>query len=101
MLSLNQVLLNYLCTTTKGLKAGQGFPVLTTGTARTGANRTPYIATAPSLPMVAELLSELAGTVEDVSAEYESTLDVLRSQATLNEETIVVSLCPLFVLHPG
>ncbi|EIW73176.1 hypothetical protein M231_07444 [Tremella mesenterica] len=84
ILSLNQVLLSYLCATTKGLRGGTGHPVLVTGVARSGGNATKYISTAPSLPMVVELLGELAEGVQENSTDYESLVE--RLQEGLGED---------------
>lgn len=90
VLELNHTLLAYLCTTSKGLKSGQGHPVLVTGVARSGGNKSDFIATAPSLPMVVELLADVTDQLAELSGEYEDVLEELQNRVDLSEERLAV-----------
>ncbi|OCF43796.1 nuclear pore complex protein Nup205 [Kwoniella heveanensis CBS 569] len=88
ILLLNQVFLAYLCTATTGLKAGSGHPVFVTGAQRSNGNSSRYIASAPSLHMAVNFLSDLAEHVQDVSNQYELIADRIQDGGELDDEDV-------------
>ncbi|KAK4687817.1 hypothetical protein P7C73_g2307, partial [Tremellales sp. Uapishka_1] len=88
VLELNQITLTYLCSTTAGLKAGSGFPVFVTGGQRKDGNATRFIASAPSLQMAIQMLSELADIIGDITGYYEDLLERLNDGSEIDEGTL-------------
>lgn len=85
-------MLAYLCATTPNLKSGSGVPVLINGPARGSGpskligkctshpscdcQRTNlYVASAPSLQLAVDMLSDLADGVQDVANGYEEAVE--------------------------
>lgn len=116
MVLLNQVLLAFLTAATNGLKAGSGNPVFITGVQRSHSSAVKYIgellslpisprpelmtfqASAPSLQMAVNLLSDLAETTQEVSNQYEVILDRMQDGSDLEEEDVEVSLSQALIL---
>ncbi|WWC66972.1 uncharacterized protein I206_100879 [Kwoniella pini CBS 10737] len=88
ILLLNQVFLSYLTAATTGLKGGQGYPVLVTGAQRSNGATSKYLASAPSLQMAVNCLSDLAENVQEVSNQYETILDRLQDGSELEDEDV-------------
>ncbi|WVQ93947.1 hypothetical protein IAU59_001025 [Kwoniella sp. CBS 9459] len=88
ILLLNQVFLAYLCTATTGLKAGSGNPVFVTGAQRSNGNSSRYIASAPSLHMAVNLVSDLAEHVQETSNQYELITDRIQDGGELQDEDV-------------
>nr|XP_018266519.1 nuclear pore complex protein Nup205 [Kwoniella dejecticola CBS 10117]OBR88677.1 nuclear pore complex protein Nup205 [Kwoniella dejecticola CBS 10117] len=88
ILLLNQVFLSYLTAATTGLKGGQGYPVLVTGAQRSNGATSKYIASAPSLQMAINFLSDLAENVQEVSNQYETILDRIQDGGELEDEDV-------------
>ncbi|WVR03296.1 hypothetical protein IAU60_000287 [Kwoniella sp. DSM 27419] len=88
ILALNQVLLSYLCAATAGLKNGSGHPVFVTGAQRSNGATSKYIASAPSLHMAVNLLSDLAENVQEVSDTYEALVDRIQDGGELADEDV-------------
>ncbi|WWC85669.1 uncharacterized protein L201_000535 [Kwoniella dendrophila CBS 6074] len=88
ILSLNQVFLSYLIAATTGLKGGSGNPVLVTGAQRSNGATSKYIASAPSLHMAVNFLSDLAENVQEISNQYETILDRIQDGGELDDEDV-------------
>ncbi|ORX34973.1 nucleoporin Nup186/Nup192/Nup205 [Kockovaella imperatae] len=86
VLNLNQVILSYLVTATGGLKGQSGYPVLVNAGIRTDQNK--YTASAPSMDTLIEMLSDLAEATEDISAEYQTIIELLDDGGSLDDRVI-------------
>lgn len=87
------MVLAYLCATTQNLKSGSGLPVLLNGPARGGGPAkhigtsaslcrpsyaraaTDQTASAPSLQLAVDMLSDLADGVQDVASGYDEAVE--------------------------
>ncbi|WRT63517.1 uncharacterized protein IL334_000422 [Kwoniella shivajii] len=85
---LNQVFLSYLTAATTELKNGKGSPVFVTGAQRTNSSSPKYIASAPSLHMAVNLLSDLAENVQDISNQYEMIIDRIQDGGELEDDDV-------------
>ncbi|WVW81644.1 hypothetical protein I302_103639 [Kwoniella bestiolae CBS 10118] len=88
ILLLNQVFLSYLVAATTGMKGGNGNPVLVTGAQRSSGQSSKYIASAPSLHMAVNFLSDLAENVQEISNQYETILDRIQDGGELEDEDV-------------
>ncbi|KAK6905036.1 hypothetical protein I203_105855 [Kwoniella mangroviensis CBS 8507] len=88
VLLLNQVFLSYLVAATSGMKSGNGNPVLVTGAQRSNGASSKYIASAPSLHMAVNFLSDLAEHVQEISNQYETILDRILDGGELEDEDV-------------
>lgn len=92
VLTLNHTLLVYLCTTTMGLKAREGTPVLITGTQRSNVGPTKYISSAPTLQMAVDLAGALAEQTAEVARDYASLVERSEGGVALLSEKDVEGL---------
>lgn len=91
VLALNHTLLIYLCATTGGLKSGTSSPVLVTGANRQADQSTKYLASAPSLQMAVDLLTDLTEDLGEVGTDYEIVLERMQDGGELDDGDIRVS----------
>jgi hypothetical protein len=98
---LNQVILAYLCATTQNLKSGSGLPVLLNGPARNQGparhigmlnctllvHQADYPASAPSLQLAVDMLSDLADGVQNTANAYGDALERLVDGSVITVES--------------